>query len=657
MKFRSYLYFLLSSAVIGATLISFVIYFLPSNVFGLGSQAKLFRLFFQIGGVFLAAFGFLIFLSKHLKRRIIEPLELFISSLNKSVDVPRESEFSGPDTGELDSLVTAVRTFAGGRYRSYEKRTEILENEVRKRIEIEEALRKSEKRFRSVVEHQTEFIVRWLMPKGTLTFVNDSFCRYFDLTREEAIGNSFFTLVEPGDLQDLLEECQRLTPENSVMDYDKRVILADGTKGWNHWTDQALFNDQGKLVEIQSVGRDITQRKKSQQEIELLQQIARRLTGKLRVSSLVGTISKQCCHAFDYHQMALGLFDHSQRRLSGMYSILVKNSVSEPEFQCFKNNPDCISTTLLDQIQEEGIRAAVINRPDPLPPFLSTPLRDSSWGSVIYAWIVSEGKCLGILFFLSLENNVFQSGSLSLIQSVADQCCAALARVKAEEERNIAQAHEQKMRETFTRQLIESQELERNRIAKELHDSLGQNLLLIRNYSQLSLGRSAKDSKMDSYLEEVSKLASSTVEEIRSISHSLSPYQLDQLGLTEALESMIDTIGKSSGIGFHQDIDMVDDLFSAEAAANIFRVVQEGLNNIVKHSQSPEANVSLKLRDSELVLAIKDEGIGFDTSIRSTAGIGLMSLSERAGILRGTLTIDSRLGKGTRIELRIPITG
>jgi signal transduction histidine kinase len=276
---------------------------------------------------------------------------------------------------------------------------------------------------------------------------------------------------------------------------------------------------------------------------------------------------------------------------------------------------------------------------------------------VIYAWIVSEGKCLGILFFLSLENNVFQSGSLSLIQSVADQCCAALARVKAEEERNIAQAHEQKMRETFTRQLIESQELERNRIAKELHDSLGQNLLLIRNYSQLSLGRSAKDSKMDSYLEEVSKLASSTVEEIRSISHSLSPYQLDQLGLTEALESMIDTIGKSSGIGFHQDIDMVDDLFSAEAAATIVRVVQEGLNNIVKHSQSPEANVSLKLRDSELVLAIKDEGIGFDTSIRSTAGIGLMSLSERAGILRGTLTIDSRLGKGTRIELRIPITG
>ncbi len=127
-------------------------------------------------------------------------------------------------------------------------------------------LQKKEKQYRSVIEDQNEFIVRWL-PNGVRTFVNSSYCKYYGKCREELIGSSFFPLIDPADLKKVQERINRLTPENPILSDVHRVVLPDGGVGWNHWTDRAIFDADGQVVEYQSVGRDITEHKQAEEAL------------------------------------------------------------------------------------------------------------------------------------------------------------------------------------------------------------------------------------------------------------------------------------------------------------------------------------------------------------------------------------------------------
>jgi PAS domain S-box-containing protein len=138
--------------------------------------------------------------------------------------------------------------------------------DITERKQAEDALRESEDRYRRVVEDQTEFIVRW-QPNGVRTFVNDSYCRYFGKSHDELIGSSFFPLITEEDRERVIKRIEALTPESPVSTADHRVIRADGSTGWNQWTDRALFDEEGQLVEFQSVGRDITERKQAEDEL------------------------------------------------------------------------------------------------------------------------------------------------------------------------------------------------------------------------------------------------------------------------------------------------------------------------------------------------------------------------------------------------------
>lgn len=228
-------------------------------------------------------------------------------------------------------------------------------------------------------------------------------------------------------------------------------------------------------------------------------------------------------------------------------------------------------------------------------------------------------------------------------------------RRRAEVERQQAVIREHRARDEYTRQLIASQEAERARIAKELHDSLGQNLLLIKNRVQLARSQSASAPETRAQLEAIDDLASRAVAEVRQISHDLHPYQLDHLGLKRALEAMIDAAAQSSGVGFERRIDSSDDVFSADAAANVYRIVQESLNNILKHSRAKRATIEIERDVHEVVLRVQDDGEGFDVNSVEGAGLGLRNMTERAHILGGTLKVKSDPARGTRIEVAIPI--
>src|SRR5262249_31204600 len=152
----------------------------------------------------------------------------------------------------------------------------------------------------------------------------------------------------------------------------------------------------------------------------------------------------------------------------------------------------------------------------------------------------------------------------------------------------------------FSRQILESQEGERRRIAVNLHDGLGQNLLVIMNQAQRAMQPAPNDSSLRQQLDEISTAAAQAIEEIRPITHDLRPYQLDRLGLTQALRALIHRMAENSTTVFASHVDDIDGLFDKESEMHVYRIVQEGINNVIKHSNATEAAVVIK-RDGDLV--------------------------------------------------------
>lgn len=135
-----------------------------------------------------------------------------------------------------------------------------LIDEITERRRAEQALRESEARYRAVVEDQTELIIRWT-PDGTRTFANDSYCRYFNLSLAECLGTSFFAQVAPHHRDPLRETIQSLHADHAVITGEYQVIRTDGSLAWQEWSHRAIFDGNSRIRELQSVGRDVTQRR------------------------------------------------------------------------------------------------------------------------------------------------------------------------------------------------------------------------------------------------------------------------------------------------------------------------------------------------------------------------------------------------------------
>jgi signal transduction histidine kinase len=219
--------------------------------------------------------------------------------------------------------------------------------------------------------------------------------------------------------------------------------------------------------------------------------------------------------------------------------------------------------------------------------------------------------------------------------------------------RQVKRAHA--AQEAFSRQLIQSQESERKRIAADLHDGLGQNLLIIKNRALLGTMNSEAHQAFKEQFDMISASASQAIDEVRQIAYNLRPYHLDQLGLTNAIEVMIEKVAASTTIHMTASISPIDELFSKEDEINIYRVVQECLNNVVKHASATEAQVRVKRDGHAIHITVEDNGRGFVPNGRRAGrrGLGLTGMSERVKMLGGLHKIDSAAGRGTTVTIRI----
>ncbi|MCB0456539.1 MAG: ATP-binding protein [Flavobacteriaceae bacterium] len=212
--------------------------------------------------------------------------------------------------------------------------------------------------------------------------------------------------------------------------------------------------------------------------------------------------------------------------------------------------------------------------------------------------------------------------------------------------RNRVQLKNKKLlQEKFSQELLVSQEEERKRISKDLHDGLGQQLLLIKNKV---VQNNDSDTKT---------LVESAIEEVRGISRNLHPFQLQELGITKAIEMTLSQIDENTALFISSEIDNIDHIFDKRQEVNIFRIIQEALNNIIKHANAEASKVTLKRNSNTVFLEVKDNGIGFDFSekYQDMKSLGLKTLLERTKFLNGQMKVTSKKNLGTTLEFNFPI--
>ncbi len=269
--------------------------------------------------------------------------------------------------------------------------------------------------------------------------------------------------------------------------------------------------------------------------------------------------------------------------------------------------------------------------------------------------------CIGLFLIIT----ILYSKNTKLLKMISDINSNFLnLKEEIEELREKSQNKEQELKfsedklRLLSSQLIYTQEGERKRLARELHDGLGQNLIALKIYfTQLEQKIPKNLIELQELSKKIFKFIDTIIEEIRRMSRGLSPYLLEELGLSASLKHLTNELSHSN-ISITAEIDDIEALLGNESKIIIYRIVQEAFSNIAHHSNATHVNLSLKKDNNQIIVKITDDGKGFDATNLykdsfETKRLGIISMEERAGMIGARLGITSREGYGTTITLTL----
>ena len=208
-------------------------------------------------------------------------------------------------------------------------------------------------------------------------------------------------------------------------------------------------------------------------------------------------------------------------------------------------------------------------------------------------------------------------------------------------------------RSDLAQKLIATQESTLRHISRELHDEFGQVLTAIGSLIRRTAKHLPTDSPVHADLQEVQGIAQSTLDNIRSLSQALHPVLLDEAGLVSTLDWYIPTVERQTGLVLHYEKSGEAYPVGTSAGVQIYRVLQEALNNVARHSGAKEASIRLQFESTALILEVEDHGKGFRPA-EGQSGIGLVAMRERAELLGGSLNVSPLPAGGTLVHLEVP---
>ena len=263
--------------------------------------------------------------------------------------------------------------------------------------------------------------------------------------------------------------------------------------------------------------------------------------------------------------------------------------------------------------------------------------------SALFVPLVARGRAIGVLIAHDKAgpSPSFSDDDLRLAESLAERAA-------------IAVDLSERVGRDALRRVVKAQELERKRLARELHDETGQALTsILLGLKPLEQSGRAEDRAAVASLRE---LVVSTLQDVRRLAVELRPSALDDFGLAAAVERLAETFRVQTGIEVDLEAQLGDERLPSEVETALYRIVQEALTNVVKHAGAARVSILLTHRDASVAAVIEDDGAGFDPASVGDDVLGLVGMRERVGLVGGRLRIEAFEGAGTTIVAEVPLT-
>ena len=464
------------------------------------------------------------------------------------------------------------------------------------------ALEENQKRLWQIIQSIDDIIIEITTSDNNhyqVITVNDAFVRSTGISKESFVNNSMDTLFPDGHrIYDIIG---KVIGKRQTEKFEETFETHGRLLTWDIGI-SPIFNERGQLLRLIMSAHDITERKKS--EIQLQESET-----KFR---LIASLASDAIWEWQVDENTLWwneglqtLFNYLPESIENTYQWLIKNIHQDdrPHFT-------------------EQVEQAMADKEENLNTEFRYECADGTYKVV---------NCKVSFYFDIKGKPVRVLGAM------------------------IDLTQRKKIEELRIQSLVEGADNERAAIARELHDSLSQNLTLASIMMQSIIEKSGKNEALDK-IGEVEQIVNRVLNDTRDISHNLMPKTLADFGLRAAVENLAEHLGKGVGFGINTHFNFEDKRFSKQIEINIFRIIQESLNNVIKHAGASQVYVSLTVDAGLLTLMLEDNGKGFEMSeTRVKSGVGLRNIENRAIYLNGKLTIESRPGKGTLLIVDVPV--
>ncbi|MEO8613069.1 MAG: PAS domain S-box protein [Chloroflexota bacterium] len=496
-------------------------------------------------------------------------------------------------------------------------------------IENQQALQQSEARFQSVFKAAND-AMSLSDANGMVLEANPAYLELYGYSADEVIGHHF-SIIFPEKQRESVSDQYKLVfdgADNRVV-YRSKIQRKDGTTR-SVETRIAFLMPGGQRSAMLSVIRDITEQERAEQALRIRYELTAALMQAVSVTDVKQVTVEQLTNLLG----ATSAHIHVYHEANNAFQLLHTSSLVQPEQLIpWQQHPadEAFPITYVVKQQQPLWFSSAQERETAYPSMALYTQRYP--GATALLPLLVGGKAFGALSLTFAESRTFDETERAFISSLVHQCAQVIERARLNE---------------AAQEIVVLQE--RQRLARDLHDSVSQTLFSMTLYADALPQTWERDPKQVwPQLKEMQRMARAALAEMRTLFLELRPAGITKSSLAELFDQLIAAIQGRHKIQISCAVD-VGYAFSEDVHIALYRLVQESLNNIVKHSQATEGSISLTTRSGHLELRIRDNGKGFDSE-KITPGLGLGGMRERAALIGANLAILSEPGQGTEIVL------
>ncbi len=519
---------------------------------------------------------------------------------------------------------------------------------------LQEEIVTREKKYRRIFEGSHDMIYTTNLP-GKILDVNEAGVEMLGYrSREELIrlGAVEKLYCNPKDRKRFLGQ---ILKKGFVKDYEVDFRKKNGNGIHVLISSRKYENPATGDVEFEGIIKDITHRKQTEEdlrqrnrELSILNDIAMALNHNIPLNRILLKTLKSVLSVLNLERGALVLIDRSEKQAK----VQVRKGL--PAAAALSGNAMLFKDALLKNSLMEGKMVL-----DPEPSFPSFKARYRLHSRGLSPWLTCfliTFKGIGVGFFgLDIPpSRKLSHQEIHLMGSLGNFLGGAIENTQL---MDMIRRHRQELRQ-LTEKLFQSQEEERRRIARELHDESGQSLTAVKlALERLKENLFSDETDLVKEIGEINRMIMRTASEIRRLSYHLHPTLLSDLGLEPALKLYLKEISGHSGLNIEFNMVGFDHRLKPDMETVFYRFTQEALTNALKHSGAKNFRLSIIRSFPKIIFVAEDDGAGFDASIigKDKQSLGLLGMRERTSLLGGDFSLRSRLGKGTRIRIEIPL--